>query len=307
VKPTIRFSLLPTRVKPGANTRVVVNVRPDKSLCSIGVRYPNGKLQGNLHRQRATHDFVVWAWRIPETMKTGLASVNVTCARVGKVAGTFRIIPLSQPKSSAPKPTAPVKAPAITVQSLGFSVRPRSFTTTANYGVVIVNASATDARGVSVLVNFADASDLLVGTARSHIGLVAAHSSFYVGGLASLSGMTAVAKMEAVARADSGTSTLTHPPRVANARPVPGTDPAWVGSIQGEIVNDTPDQVLRFAQVHAVVLNSAGEIIGGANGAARGPAPPGARLFFKISNTSSIPTAQAATIQASVVPTYRAS
>src|SRR5262249_13435486 len=155
--------------------------------------------------------------------------------------------------------------------------------------------------------NLADATDVLLGTTRQHIKVVPARSTFYVGGIASLQGKPAIAKGDAVAHVGSGSTTHLHVPKVANVRALPDRDPAWVDSVQGEIGNDSSDQVIVTAQVYAVVLNPNGAIIGGASGTAVGPAPPGARMFFNLSNADAIPTAQVGSIQVSVIPTYRSS
>src|SRR5262249_51147529 len=136
-----------------------------------------------------------------------------------------------------------------------------------------------------------------------------AHSTFYVGGAKTFQTVvTTIAGIEVTAHAQAAAATNTHFPKTQNVRAVADPkDPGFVSAIEGEVVNDSPNQVLGGGLVYAVAVNASGAILGGNTGGVAGPAPPGARLFFKIASTSSIPIDQATSIQVSVVPSYRSS
>ena len=83
-------------------------------------------------------------------------------------------------------------------------------------------------------------------------------------------------------------------------------EPEWCGSVEGEVQNDHPDKTLQAVELSTVVLDSAGNVIGGGYGYAGASLPPGSRMFIKISNgMRPIPLAKAATALVSVVPTYQ--
>ena len=71
-------------------------------------------------------------------------------------------------------------------------------------------------------------------------------------------------------------------------------DPGWLGSIEGEVVNDQPTYTLKSVTVSAVVFDRSGNVLGGGNGFAFGILPPGAREVLMLNNgLSSIPFEQA--------------
>ncbi len=95
-------------------------------------------------------------------------------------------------------------------------------------------------------------------------------------------------------------------PSFDNVRVVPELrEPVWVGSVEGEITNRAPRLNLAGATISAVVLDEAGNVLGGGYGTASGTLPPGAREFVKlVTGFSAIPAAKAASVRYSVEPTY---
>lgn len=78
------------------------------------------------------------------------------------------------------------------------------------------------------------------------------------------------------------------------------------GEIDGEIQNDSPTKTLQSAELCGVVLDSAGNILGGGTGYGFGSLPPAARMVMKISSgLRPIPYYKAASAVVSVVPTYK--
>ena len=82
-------------------------------------------------------------------------------------------------------------------------------------------------------------------------------------------------------------------------------EPAWTGEIDGEVQNDDPTKTIQFVELSGVVLDAAGNILGGGTGFGIATLPPAARMAMKISGgLEPIPYAKAASAMVSVVPTY---
>ena len=96
-------------------------------------------------------------------------------------------------------------------------------------------------------------------------------------------------------------------PAIAEARPVPNPhDLGWLGSVEGELQNDSPNKTLDRAAISTVALDADGNVLGGATGYAPASLPPGARQFFKISSSlRAIPFGRIASTLVSVTPSYR--
>ena len=70
--------------------------------------------------------------------------------------------------------------------------------------------------------------------------------------------------------------------------------------------NDHPSLTVSAVELSTVVLDAAGNVLGGGRGFEAATLPPSSRMFFKISmGLRPIPIAKAATALVSVVPTYR--
>ena len=82
-------------------------------------------------------------------------------------------------------------------------------------------------------------------------------------------------------------------------------EPAWLGSIEGDLVNDHKTMTLGNNQMSAVVFDAAGNVLGGGAGSTIAKSPPGTRQFFKLnSGFDSILFNKAASVQISTIPTY---
>jgi hypothetical protein len=77
-----------------------------------------------------------------------------------------------------------------------------------------------------------------------------------------------------------------------------------VGSVEGELHNIDPRRTLASAQLTAVILDSAGNVIGGGNGYTIAPLPPGAREFIKVSGMRAVAMERAASAVISIVARY---
>jgi len=93
---------------------------------------------------------------------------------------------------------------------------------------------------------------------------------------------------------------------VDNIRVLPGlNDAAWVGEVDGEVINSHPVLNVQNTKLSAVVFDAAGNIIGGGTGMATPLLPPGTRQVFVLKNgVDAIPWGQAASARVSALGTY---
>jgi hypothetical protein len=193
----------------------------------------------------------------------------------------------------------------------GYSQRPDRYGpgSSVSYGVQLDNPSdKEDAQNVSVQVNFLDSTNHTLQTATTRIGSVRAASTFNLGGYQSLPTQTAVVKLEIIVQTEAYVKAVTHEPAVENLHIVPSSfEPAWVGEVDGDIVNDHPTDTLTNAQVYVVLLDSAGNVVGGGSGFMLATLPPGTRAYLSATlGFQSVATEKATTAAISIVPTYKA-
>jgi hypothetical protein len=192
----------------------------------------------------------------------------------------------------------------------GFSQRPDRYGTGSSfsYGMFLRNTSDTqDAQNVYVLVNMVAASGELIGTATRTIPLIAAGQTYALGDSLSLRTQVAVSKLELTIRL--GAHQLKQPhnsPEFANVRIVPAQgDPGWVGEVDGEVLNSTPALTLTNAKLSIVLLDAAGNPVGGGTGYTFAPLPSGSRMvFLATSGFSAVPLDRALTPVVSAEPAY---
>ena len=193
----------------------------------------------------------------------------------------------------------------MTVTKSGYSQRWRATGTTVSYGIVLTNASAErDARDVTVLVNFVDATDTVLGTKESDIDGIVAGAPFYLGGAATLPS-TEVTRLEITVRVGSRSPRAIHEPPLADLRIIPARDPSYVGAVIGQVLNDKTSTLLRSADFSAVFFDVSGNVLGGSSGRLREALPHGIREFFEASSgADSMPMPRAASVLVSVEPNY---
>src|SRR5207237_2770257 len=145
-------------------------------------------------------------------------------------------------------------------------------------------------------------------TSTTRIGAIGAASTFNLGGSQSLSTQTQVVKLEVIVQTDAFVKHTLHQQAMENIHIVPSSfEPAWVGEVDGDIVNDHPTDTLTNAQVYVVLLDSAGNVVGGGAGFMLATLPPGTRAYLSASlGFQSVPTEKATTAAISIVPTYKA-
>src|SRR5581483_3874849 len=180
-----------------------------------------------------------WRWTVPVDAKPGRAQVVASCGRAGHVTRTLVVV-------------GSVVAPRITVSKQGYSIRPGlSSGSTVSYGLLLVNDSQTeDALDVSVLVNFVEPSGHLFGSASTTISAIGAGQTYALGDSLSFPGAAPVVRLEPVIQVGAHTKASQRLPQVVNAHVEPSTfEPAWLGSVEGEVSNVDPSLILRSAHL----------------------------------------------------------
>jgi hypothetical protein len=283
------------RVVQGNEATVTIAVRPSGVRCSLSVRYKSGAKQRGLPTVVANSSVATWTWEVPPKVQPGPARVTATCRGAGRA--TKRLTVIGQ-----------VIPPNVTVVKTGWSARPYPFGGTGvSYGVILGNESKKrDALDVNVLVNFVMSDNRLIGSATSRVGDIAAGTQHAVGGELQFPGAAPIARLEVVVKIGRGAPATHTKPGISAVRVAPSIfEPAWCGSVEGEIQNDSPSRNLQAAELSTVVLDADGNIIGGGYGYGGAYLPPAARVFFKIDiGMRPIPFNKAASALVSVVPSY---
>jgi hypothetical protein len=292
---SVRFTSAPQRAVQGSLVTFGVAVSPRGARCTLTVRYANGARQKGLRPQRAAGGNATWRFRLSRRTGTGAATATVSCAGAGSMSHSMLVV----------GSVIPAK---ITVAKKGFSVRVHPYGgSTVSYGVILQNHSPSrDALDVSVLVNFVLPDNRLVGTATTSISEIDAGTQYAHGSDISFVGVPPIERLEVVVQVGKQEPGSRRKPAVSNVRVVPDPyNPSWVGSVEGELVNDDR-RVLERAWLSTVLFDEAGNVLGGGNGYAFSSLPPAARQFFKLtSGLGAVAFERAASAMVSVAPTYR--
>ena len=292
---SLRFSFVPARLLQGGEVAVRVSVKPRSARCSLSVRYKGGGTQPGLGSVRAQNGTAEWRWTVPTTTQAGVANLTASCAGAGRVRA--KVLVVGQ--------LIPVK---VDVAKRGFSIRPLPYSgTSVSYGLILHNESKNqDALNVNVLVNFVMADNKLLGSASSDVGLISAGSDYAYGGELTFPAGAPIDRLEVVVQVGSHARSAL-PPAIANLRVLPDPyDPGWVGSVEGELINDQPALDLWNARLSTVVFDAAGNVLGGGTGYAFQALPPGTREFIKITQgLKAIPSTLAASAMVSVDASWR--
>jgi len=293
-----RFAFLPDRAYQGKPASITV-LAPAGVHCSLAVTYANGAKQDGLGNIATAIGRAQWIWSLPLTVPVGPAVASVSCGGSARISRRFIVV------------GGTVLPSKLSIVAQGFSQRPDSFGpgSTVSYGVQLRDPTATkDAKDVTAQVNFLDRDGTVLGTAATKIPLVGASSTFNLGGSIHLSVQTSVARLEIVALTDAWVAHTLHQPAVEDVHIVPSSfEPAWVASVDGDMINDHPSAMLTSAQLSIVLFDATGKVVGGGTGFLFATLPPGTRAFFSAtSGLSAVATASASTAAISIVPTYKA-
>jgi hypothetical protein len=284
------------RVVQGSSFTATVSA-PNGALCALTVRYAGGSRQAGLKPARATAGHVSWSWRVALQTRAGAARMTASCGRLGRAVQTLIVVGQLVP-------------PKIAVLEDGFSVRPHDFGggSDVSYGVVLRNRSRNaDALDVNVLVNFVLPDNRLLGSQSSSIAVLRAGATYALGASMGFPGAAPIARLEVVVQVGGKQVASTREPAVANVVLEPDqSKPQYLGDVAGELINTDAKRTLQNAQLSAVVLDRAGNVVGGGNGSSFYSLPPATRVLFKLtSGFNAIPTANAASALVSVIPSWK--
>ena len=292
----IRFVAGQKRIVQGNTMMLAIRVSPANTQCALTVRYKDGQTQNGLPIGKPAGGKVTWRWRVPRTVEPGPAKLEVWCPGAGRAARSLTVI----------GGVIPAK---IQVVKSGWSERPYPFGGTGvSYGVILANTSPQqDAQDVTALVNFVMADNRLIGSATVHVSNIAAGSQHAMGGELQFPAGAPIARLEVVVTIGKRGPATKGKPGLSQIRVMPSIfEPQWAGSIEGEIQNDSARRTLQSAELSAVILDGAGNVIGGATGYGAAALPPAARVFFKMeSGLRPISMSRVGLALVSVVPTYR--
>jgi hypothetical protein len=165
----LKFGSFPSRALQGDVVGVTVAVARAGDVCALGVKYADGSTQLGLSPHAVQHGQVAWTWKVPTEVRTGPARVSVGC-KSGKLSRPLMVVDAALP-------------PKIDVLKQGFSVRtPEYGGDTVSFGVILANRSKVDdARDVSVLVNFVNAGNVLIGSSLKKVALIRADTEYAFG------------------------------------------------------------------------------------------------------------------------------
>lgn len=198
---------------------------------------------------------------------------------------------------------------SVRIDQRGFSQRWRGFSSMVSYGLVLSNPSPSrDAVAINAVVNFVDESNRVVQTQTQRVAGIRAGSTYYLGGFVNIPEGIAVTRLEVNFRhGQAPRGTLREPP-TEDLRITPQIgDPAFVGAVQGQVLNDHPRYLLGNAKISIVVFDAAGNVTGGTQAFSSAVLLPGARSYFSGSGgLNSVPIANAVTARTTVEPTYAA-
>jgi hypothetical protein len=276
----------------------LVSVRSKSYSCKLSVRYANGDKQSNMPPSQIRSGKVVWQWQVAEFAPPGQAKLTVACPGAARATKAIIVVGSLIP-------------PRIDVLKKGYSSRVQGVRENVSYGLVLQNSSPNgNALNVGVLVNFVLPDNHLIGSASTQIPIINAGSTYYLGGSLGFNGQPTIARLEVVINPGGrARSQKSFSPGLDNVHLVPSIfEPAWLGSVEGDLINVHPSLTLTNSNLSCVVFDANGNVIGGGQGAGNFKLLPGTRSFFKIATgLDATPFNKAAAVSISILPSYEQS
>ncbi len=283
----------PTRALQGKVA--VISVKSKSYGCKLSVKFSNGDAQNDMPATQVVNGKVTWQWQVPQFAAAGQAKLTVACAGAGKATKSIIVVGGLIP-------------PHVIVLKKGFSSRIQGSGENVSYGLVLQNTSPNgNALGVQVLVNFELPDKHLIGSASAQIPIINAASQYNLGGEISFNGAPTISALEVVVNPGAKASSAKNfSPALDNVHLLPSPfDPAWLGSVEGDIINIHPSLTMDSAQMSCVVFDANGNVLGGGQGGANFKLLPGTRSFFKIAGgLDPIVFNNAASVAVSIIPQY---
>jgi hypothetical protein len=292
---SLRWTSFPRKAVQRDVLKVAIAVRTGR-VCSLTVRYADGRVD-HVGNAVSSGGRATWKWHVPADAKVGRARVTAACGRAGSASRVLIV-------------TGTIIPAHVVVEKQGFSVRNNPYMgASVSYGVVLKNVSPDeDALQVYALVNMVGPDNKLIGTSSQNLPGLPAGSEFALGGEVYFPASAPVQRLEVVVTVGKRQPKSLKAPLFSNVHVAANPyEPAWCGSVEGEILNNFPGLTMQTAQMSAVVFDASGNVIGGGNGFSVASLPPLAREIFKLqSGFRSIPYAKAASAMVSAVGTYQA-
>lgn len=295
--------IAPSLVHQGQRTTISAGTRGLKGLCGARLSFADGKVQ-TLAPKRPRNGRVSFITAIGKDAAIGGGSWMVSCKSVIVAAGSFVVV--------AAKSTSGSDVPRVVVAKQGYSQRSDSYGTGSqlSYGILLRNTShSEDARNVYVIVNMVTATGELIGSLSRTIPLVPAGGTYGLGDSMGLRTQVATASLEITIRVGAHEPKKAHTmPDFANVRILPGTfDLGYMAEVDGEVVNDNSPLTLTSASLSILVLDAAGNPVGGGTGSSGAALPPNTRFVFVAqSGFGAIPLDKAVSVLIFATPTYAA-
>src|SRR4051812_15520208 len=239
------FLTRPTSAVQGSTVQATVVVSRAVPRCAGILRHGKASTAtvAPVVRLRAT-----FAWRLPPTAAPGRWTIAVRCGSAGSASGSFAVTRrITQPA-----------AVTVAVEQSGFAVG----ATELGYGVVLRDTSPSrDAVGVTVTVNVVDAANRVLRTDTSRISGIPAGATYYFGGDVSLDAGAAPANLQVTARAESDQAKRLAAPPVNGLTAV--ADATGRTHLRGALTNPSTKPLSSLTRISGVVLDAAGNVIGG--------------------------------------------
>jgi hypothetical protein len=292
---SLRFTSFPHKAVQRDVLNVAVSVHPG-TVCTLVVRYADGNVDHVGGALASASGRAAWKWHVPADAKVGRARVTASCGGVGRISRSVIV-------------TGTIIPAHVVVEKSGFSIRNNAFAgASVSFGVVLRNESPDeDALQIYALVNMVGPDNKLIGTSSQNLAGLPAGSEYALGGEIYFPGAAPVQRLEVVVTVGKHGPKSLRAPLFSNVHPAANPyEPAWLGSVEGEVLNNFAGMTMQNAQISAVVFDAAGNVIGGGTGFSVASLPPLAREVFVLqSGFRSIPTANAASAMVSAVGSYQ--
>jgi hypothetical protein len=201
---------------------------------------------------------------------------------------------------------AALQAPRVIIERTGFTQRSNDRTGSSDvcFGLQLRNDRARlDATSVAVLVNLVDADNRVLASDHLRLIRIPAGATVYLGDQIHMA-MLPVARVEVVAvEAKSQPMQPATQPLISDIL-ITADRSGYVDTVYGQLLNQS-QLPIQGGELGTVLVDVAGNIIGGGRGIVHGPVSLGARELFKtMGQLSAVPAASASGALVSVVPRY---
>ena len=285
--PGLQILRYTTVVDQGGVWSLTARVASTTPRCSVTLRRPNGSATTTTAAVRA--GLARWAIDFSPSVPTGRWQAQVRCGAAG-IAVRFTV-------RRAPLP--------VVVESFGFSQRPRLSDAGSSFGIgaVVRNRSRFTAHRVTVTFDLLDAQGVVVVTASRTIAAIPAGTTFRLGAAESTSDAARATRIRAsVMRVREWSRRTVRLPAVSSVRLVRGQ---FGTEVHGVVRNVARSTLSPRADVHAVLFDGTGRVVGGGAALLEATVRPGGRAAFRVVlGVEDTPFDRIVSIRVSVEPEY---